>query len=283
MNIIDSTIPTEATRNNVKAMLPVLIHWAKSGQTHHTYEDIANAIGKKRGTWIGHVLGCIQDVIDALSKQSGRNIPTLNALVNQKSTGLPADGFEYVSKKYREMSSQDKRIYVDGLNKRTCEYTHWDWVLSALGLSPFKPFAKKEISEILHAPAHYGGGEGEEHKKLKEYILTHPEILGISGIVKAETEYQLPSGDRLDVYFELSNGDKIAIEVKPSISDDADLTRGIFQCVKYNSILEAIRKVEAGDYSCKAILLSNRELSQLHRHLIDTLSVDNIELCLNYS
>lgn len=282
MNIIDKAISTEATRSNARAMIPVLIHWAKSGQIYHTYEDLANAIGKKRGTWIGHVLGCIQDVIDTLSVQSGQDIPTLNALVNQKATGLPADGFEYVSKKYRELSPQDKRIYVDGLNKRTCEYPNWDWVLSSLELSPFKPFTRKEISEILHAQAYYGGGEGEEHKNLKEYILSHPEILGISGIAKAETEYQLPSGDRLDVYFELSNGDKIAVEVKPSISDDTDLTRGIFQCVKYGSILEAIRRVEAEDYSIKTILLSNRVVSSLHRHLIDTLSINSIETVLEF-
>lgn len=280
MNIIDKAISTEATRSNVRAMMPVLIHWAKSGQIYHTYEDLVNAIGKKRGTWIGHVLGCIQDVIDTLSEQSGRDIPTLNALVNQKATGLPADGFEYVSKKYREMSPKDKRIYVDGLNKRTCEYSNWDWVLSSLGLSPFKPFTKKEIFEILRAPAHYGGGEGEEHKNLKEYVVRHPEILGINGIVKATTEYLLPSEDRLDVYFELSNGDRIAVEVKPSISDDADLIRGIFQCIKYGSILDAIRKVEAEDYSIKTILLSNRVLSPLHRHLIDTLSINSIETSL---
>ena len=127
-------------------------------------------LGKSEVLWIGHVLGCIQDVIVTLSEQPGRKIPTLNALVNQKATGLPADGFEYVSKKYRELSPQDKRIYVDGLNKRTCEYPNWDWVLSSLELSPFKPFTRKEISEILQAPAHYGGGEGEEHKKLKEYV-----------------------------------------------------------------------------------------------------------------
>lgn len=278
MNIIDKAISTQSTRSNVRAMIPVLIHWAKSGQTYHTYEDLANAIGKKRGTWIGHVLGCIQDVIETLSKQSGRNIPTLNALVNQKATGLPANGFEYVSKKYREMSPQDKRIYVDGLNKRTCDYLNWDWVLASLELSPFKPFTKNEISEILHVQPHYGGGEGEEHKNLKKYILSHPDILGISGVVKAETEYSLPSGDKLDVYFELSNGDKIAIEVKPSISDDADLIRGIFQCIKYGSILEAIRKVEAENYSIKIILLSNRALSSLHRHLIDTLSVKCVEI-----
>lgn len=280
MNIIDSIIPTEATRNNVRGMMPVLIYWAKSGQTYHTYEDLANAIGKKRGTWIGHVLGCIQDVIEALSKHTGRKIPTLNALVNQKATGLPADGFEYVSKQYRKMSVSDKRIYVDGLNKRTCDYSHWDWVLSELGLSSFKPLTQEEISEILNPQTHGGCGEGEEHKKLKDYIFSNPKILGITDIAKAETEYLLPSGDRLDVYFELSNGDRIAIEVKPSISNDADLTRGIFQCVKYKAVLEAILQVEANDNSIKVLLVTARPLTDTHKHLKELLSVSHTEISL---
>ena len=31
MDIIDSVISTEATRRNVRLMLPIMIHWAKTG------------------------------------------------------------------------------------------------------------------------------------------------------------------------------------------------------------------------------------------------------------
>lgn len=44
MSIIDKTISTEATRRNVKLMLPVLVYWAKTGQKEHTYGDLISAI-----------------------------------------------------------------------------------------------------------------------------------------------------------------------------------------------------------------------------------------------
>ena len=36
MNIIDDAISTEATRKNVRLMIPVMIHWAKTGHNEHT-------------------------------------------------------------------------------------------------------------------------------------------------------------------------------------------------------------------------------------------------------
>ena len=40
MDIIDNVISTEATRRNVRLMLPIMIHWAKTGQKEHTYDDL---------------------------------------------------------------------------------------------------------------------------------------------------------------------------------------------------------------------------------------------------
>ena len=54
---------------------------------------------------------------------------------------------------------------------------------------------------------HCSGGEGKEHKSIKEYICSHPKSIGIKKVVFAETEHDLLSGDRLDVYFEY-NGNK---------------------------------------------------------------------------
>ena len=41
--------------------------------------------------------------------------------------------------------------------------------------------------------------------------------------------------------FTSSPKDWIAVEVKSRISNDADITRGIFQCVKYKVVLEAMQ------------------------------------------
>lgn len=80
MSIIDKTISTEATRRNVKLMLPVLVYWAKTGQKEHTYGDLISAIGKERFSGIGHALYAVQSVLNALAEQEDCDIPTLNSL-----------------------------------------------------------------------------------------------------------------------------------------------------------------------------------------------------------
>ena len=95
-------------------------------------------------------------------------------------------------------------------------------------------------------------------------------------MIAAKNEYILPSGDKLDVHFELKNGDRIAVEVKPSISDDGNIIRGVFQCVKYKSIMEALRKIENLNYNTTVIYLTARPLSDMHQRLIDTLEINHI-------
>ena len=130
---------------------------------------------------------------------------------------------------------------------------------------------------IKNTCKNFGSGEGEEHKAVKEFIRKHPESLGYSGVVLAETEHILPSGDRLDVYFELSDGTHVAIEIKPSISPDQDITRGIFQCVKYHAVMEALRTIECKDYEIEVLLVSVSTLSSHNRTLADELDVDYID------
>lgn len=90
MNILEKIIPTEATRKIVRAIIPVLVYWAKTGQTHHTYGDLSVAIGRPNFHRLGHSLGMLQNVIEELSTVSGNNIPTLNCLVNNKKRGIPS-------------------------------------------------------------------------------------------------------------------------------------------------------------------------------------------------
>ncbi len=98
--------------------------------------------------------------------------------------------------------------------------------------------------------------------------------MGVTEIINADVEHILPSGDRLDVYFECIDGSRVAVEVKPSISDDSDITRGIFQCIKYKAILEALTKADGTNAPVKAILVVRRDFSDLHQRLINLLGVD---------
>ena len=278
MNIIDNVISTEATRQNVRLMLPVLIHWAKSGHNAHTYGDLIHAIGKSKFSGIGHALYAVQEVLNSLSKKTGnKDIPTLNSLCKNAKTMLPSEGFEFVSPKYNKLDEAGKRVFIEGLDSKACNYPHWDWVLDQLELKEATPFTVEQLEAIKKTCLNYGAGEGEEHKTLKEYIWKHPDCLGYKDVVLAETEHILPSGDRLDVYFELSDGSHVAIEVKPSTSPDQDITRGIFQCVKYHAVMEALRTIECKDYKIEVILVSASIFTSQNRTLANELDVEFID------
>ena len=274
MNIIDKVIHTEPTRKNVRLMLPVLVHWAKTGQNEHTYGDLAHAIGKSKFTGIGYALYAVQEVLNTLSVESGReDIPTLNSLCKNAKTMLPSEGFEFVSPKYNELDENGKSVFVEGLDSKALNYPHWDWVLDQLGLQPSKIITEQELEAIS---LYGGGGEGKEHKAIKEYVYKHPESLGITGVTRKETEHPLPSGDRLDVYFETSDC-RYAIEVKPFNSPDDDITRGIFQCVKYKAVMEAIRKIGYDKYAVKTLLVTASGLSERNKKLAEALNVPYTE------
>ena len=124
---------------------------------------------------------------------------------------------------------------------------------------------------------HGAGGEGEEHKALKEFISNHPESIGIKKVKKKATEYGLLSGDSLDVYFECGNNVHYAIEVKPMSSPESDLLRGVFQCVKYKSVMDAMRVVDNGNYENRTLLVLAGEMTDFVRQVANDLGVKYIE------
>ncbi|WP_171123502.1 MULTISPECIES: hypothetical protein [unclassified Ruegeria] len=103
-----------------------------------------------------------------------------------------------------------------------------------------------------------GRGEGENHRALRLWVLNNPTAIFPSiKLLRSDTEFVLPSGDRLDVIFIAPNA-SIALEVKSRDSNDADLARGVYQCVKYRAVLEATKR-EAED-KVEAVLITETEL-----------------------
>lgn len=271
-NIIDSVIHTTRSQELVRQIIPILVEWAKHGKTDKTYGDLIHALGYSRYSGIGEQLGNVEKVLVKLREVTGEDIPTLNALVQKN--GIPSAGFKFVRSFYNSLTLQEKKSLVAGLNARAVNYTKWNWVLDQLGLQPTKIFTEKELEQL---GTHYGGGEGEEHKSLKKYICQHPECLNYKDVVFAETEHPLPSGDSLDVYFELSDGKHVAIEVKPSIAPDQDICRGVFQCVKYNAVMDALRKIECKGYEIEVLLVTAGNFSSQNKVLAEELDVKYME------
>lgn len=271
-NIINSVIHTTRSQELVRQIIPILVGWAKHGKTDKTYGDLIHALGYSRYSGIGEQLGNVEKVLVKLREVTDEDIPTLNALVQKN--GIPSAGFKFVRSFYNSLTLPEKKSLVAGLNARAVNYTKWNWVLDQLGLQPTKIFTEKELEQL---GTHYGGGEGEEHKALKKYICQHPKCLYYKDVVFAETEHPLPSGDSLDVYFELSDGKHVAIEVKPSIAPDQDIARGIFQCVKYNAVMDALRKIECKGYEIEVLLVTAGNFSSQNKVLAEELDVKYVE------
>lgn len=274
--IIDEVVLQEKSRELVEKIIPILIRWAKQGVTNKTYDDLIKELGYVGGIDIGKLLGDVDDVFKRFCELTGENVPTLNALVKSKSTGLPSSGFSYIYPSYDDMSESEKKIFVMGINKEAIDYENWDWVLSSLGLTPYEINIIANETAIRSGKLCDSGGEGEGHKKMKEFVYNHPDVLGIKNIKEKKMEHTLLSGDRLDIYFELNDGAKIAVEIKPSTSPDADVMRGLFQCVKYKTILDAEVKVSGKKANNSVILVIGGELSPENCKVRDALGINVI-------
>jgi hypothetical protein len=120
--------------------------------------------------------------------------------------------------------------------------------------SPLAQLAAKSPSLLLEdAKRFVSKGESEEHRRLKEYVRQHPESVGLPTGMTGTPERPLPSGDQLDVSFE-SESQWVAVEVKSRVSSEADVTRGLFQCVKYAAVMNAEQSLAARPRSVRALL-----------------------------
>lgn len=121
------------------------------------------------------------------------------------------------------------------------------------------------------------GGEGEHHLQLKEFIYNNPQFIGIRDYVKKEMEHIILSGDRLDVWFKMADGSEIAIEVKSKISSDADILRGLYQCVKYKAILNAENLAHNESHNNKTYLVLGGNLSASNKEIQKIFDITTFE------
>ena len=238
-----------------RKMIPVLIRWARSSwDKPHYYSNLSEAVGHHTNQ-IGGIMATIQDILDNLSLQKQKTIPTLNGLTRNKKSGLPSDGFDYVIENYSNLSEDSKKGEVNKLNYMAHLYD-WDWVLKELQLEPDMIYVPDELDKKKVSLKHGCGGEGAEHKALKNYVQQNPDKFGIKRVLYSSTEKMLLSADRLDVYFETQSNMHVAVEVKPQTAPEEDVMRGIFQCVKYKAVMDAERVADYGQHP-KAIRQSS--------------------------
>lgn len=286
------------TEKTARKVLPLIIWCAKNGHTI-TYGQLdREVVARNWGHHVmsvvyGHPAGAIGNALIETEKEWGQPIPPLNAIIVNATTGLPGKGVNYYLQRWIEsdknvdnMSLDERRAVVEEIHADIFPYEYWDDILEKYeleeitdGLSP-EDMIEDEISQPLR-----GGwsneGESEEHKNLKNFVVNNPRIIGLEdNFLKGQTEYQFASSDKADIVFD--NGRRlIGVEVKSILSNDADLNRGIFQCVKYQSLLRAEQKASNIPPTARAILVTENQLPISLQNLADILGIKVITYKVN--
>ena len=97
----------------------------------------------------------------------------------------------------------------------------------------------------------YPGGEGPEHRALKEWIAENPACIGLPADSKESIEHLFDSGDCVDIAFSLPNGDCAAVEI-----ETAHPYPGTHQAIKYRALLAAQRNWKLDTHRVSGILVA---------------------------
>ncbi|MDR0550071.1 MAG: hypothetical protein LBI10_11775 [Deltaproteobacteria bacterium] len=233
----------EIIRLRARKALPILVDLAQQG-LRITYGRMAMEIETKVFL-VARIAACAAKAckkVQEIWQNEGRQVivPNIDALVVKKDTELPSDVFFELDGK-AELTDEEKRIYYENILNDVFSFEHWDDVLNTIGLVPFSFIEESEPEPIG------GGGEGPERQRLKNYFATRPSVVGFDdSFGRGDIELSLLSGDVLDVSFRkdhVQNSVKsvtwVAMVVKAASSSQEDIIQGIFQCVKYKSVMEA--------------------------------------------
>jgi hypothetical protein len=251
------------------------VRQAEAGNSIY-YSDLAAELGMPNPRNLNYVLGSIGQTMENLSKNWKQKVPPIQCLVLNKNTHLPGEGIGWFLVKkedFGSLTTVKKRAIVDAELAHIYAYTRWREVLQTLGLSPLN----QSFAKINEAAARRGGGESESHRKMKLFVAAHPAVVGIpASTAEGKCEHILPSGDKLDVSFFTKTG-WIAVEVKSEISNEADIARGLYQCVKYVAVMRAVEASENREIGAQALLAIAGSLPERLVSLKNMLGVNVIE------
>lgn len=264
-------------QERARAALPILVRHAKVGTTLF-YSDLAQELGMPNPRNLNYVLGSIGQTLEQLSRRWKTKVPPLQALVVNKTSGLPGEGigwFLVKEKEFAKLPRNQKHLIVKAELNHIFAFSQWDEVLKTLGLQP----ANTDFSHFIGpASKMLGGGESEAHKMLKNFVARHPTLIGLASTTPyGRMEERLPSGDSLDVSF-ITRSAWIAAEVKSSLSTTADIARGLFQCVKYRAVMEAVLTAQSQTKDVRALLVLESKLPDALIPLKNLLGVEVIGL-----
>ena len=266
-------------QERARRALPLLVRQAESGRPVF-YSDLAEELGMPNPRNLNYPLGSIGTTLANLSKEWKQKIPPLQCLVVNKNTGLPGEGIAWFLNdwgNFKALPKRQKKKIVAAEHRRIYDYPRWAEVLRFLSLQPIKQDFSDFIRKASEPALPRGGGESDRHRALKEFVAQNPKLIGLpKKTLAGKNEVPIASGDSLDVSFCL--GDEwIAAEVKTTLSDISDVTRGLFQCVKYRAVMEAVQAADGLARNARAILVLEGKLPSDLVPLRNTLGVEVCE------
>lgn len=277
---------TWAARTARKA-IPLLVWCAEQGKTI-TYGQLDKELSARGGEHkparvYGWPAGAIGDALIETEKKLNKRIPPLNALIVNATTRIPGGGCDYYINSYfksspSQISISDEVSMAEEIFEEVWRFDGWRDIMKLFGLKPLTGDIHSLLTNIkLNKPTKSGwptGPESEKHKALKRWVAKNPKFISKTiSFHNGEIEWLFASSDRVDVMFSHKDG-CIAVEVKASDSNNADLERGIYQCIKYQALLRAELKVNRRIPNGSAILVIERQLPPHLTQLAQLLGVN---------
>lgn len=274
--VADSMWGTKEYQLRAQRAIPILVRQALAGQ-YVFYQTLADEMGMSNPRTLNYPLGSVGQTLMDLGKRWQEEIPPLQCLVVNQLDQTPGQGFGWFMPnpdEWKRLSPMQRRRLTEQVMQQIYAYPKWLEVLEALRLKP----VPLDVEDLLKGAARMGGtGEGEAHKRIKAYVQHNPHLVGAKTSGRAgRVEERLPSGDSLDVFFDAGQ-QWVAVEVKPLSSDEFDLTRGLYQCVKYNAVLRAMVVAAQADIDVRSVLVIEGTLSNRLTQLRTMLGVQVVE------
>ncbi|WP_404381640.1 hypothetical protein [Caenispirillum salinarum] len=233
---------------------------------------------------VGRVIG---GMMEAVIDRYG-SIPPINVLVVNAGDGLPGEGAHWFLEPewcpndwWLDASSAEKKALIKDVWDACRDFADWDRISgmfdvdAAMDQSWEKQSGSKERDGKIRRLCGGGPAESLEHRRLKFYLKAHPEQCGAPAAnSKGRVEYRFPSLDEADVRFSSRHHVRI-IEAKSRISDEVDLRRGLYQCIKYQALAEAEEKEkETGQSVTTALAVENLKPPRAISDLADMLGIE---------
>jgi len=229
-------------------------------------------------TRIGYVAGSLMDKIHNVDRKA----PLINVLVVSQKDEQPSDGAgSFMAARFnkpllawegaKEKYPKQWEIFSDRAAGQVYKYSPEDWadlyrrvfgrILKIDDIENEREKRQVGNENDFGAGKHkYGaGGESEYHRSLRLWITANPAMVRRTfAEARTETEFYLDSADRVDVVYHLPDR-TIVLEVKSKISNDIDLRRGVYQCVKYRAVKKAMDV--RNNIQIEAILVTEEPIS----------------------